>query len=102
MRIVILRPSAILSTLSQPFEGWIDTASGIGHVTFPLAMGWSQIEHIGSEDQIIDFIPAEFVSNGILMTAATVHSPLSQNSMSSTAAHQSLILSQFRISFLIN
>ena len=39
LRIVISRPSIITGTYRFPFEGWTDTVSAAGSVTYPYGMG---------------------------------------------------------------
>jgi hypothetical protein len=48
--------------------GWIDTVSAVGVVAFPVGMGFLRCVFV--PDGNIDFIPGDYVSNGILATTA--------------------------------
>ncbi len=48
--------------------GWIDTVSAVGVVAFPVGMGFLRCVYV--PDGNVDFIPGDYVSNGILATTA--------------------------------
>ena len=68
MRVVIVRPAVIISTLKKPFEGWTDTVSAAGAIAYPLAMGWIDYE-LFAKDLPFELIPSDLVVNCILITA---------------------------------
>jgi nucleoside-diphosphate-sugar epimerase len=69
--IIILRPSIVESTLSQPEPGWIEGF----RMSSPVLFGYGQgvlLDFPARRDAIIDFIPADFVVSALLacLTAA--------------------------------
>lgn len=69
LRICILRPSVIISTYKYPFPGWTDTVSAAGIMLYPIAMGWLNTDVWPYENMPADFIPSDYVTNGILIAA---------------------------------
>ena len=71
----IVRPSLIISTEKQPFEGWTDTVSAAGIVAFPIAMGWTDLEYFTDRYEL-DLIPVDHVVNAMLIsTVYAYHTP---------------------------
>lgn len=70
MRVVIVRPSAIIQCRNEPLPGWIDTVSAVGVVCFPYAMGFIKSIYLTNGPR--DFVPGDYCSNAILTTAAYV------------------------------
>lgn len=66
----ILRPSIIISCYDQPFQGWTDTLSAGGGLTYAIQMGL--IRYLKAKpNAIYDIIPCDFVTN--LLIVQTVH-----------------------------
>lgn len=54
--------------MSEPFPGWTDTISAGGGVTFAISAGF--MHYVRSKGyQVLDFIPADFVTNIIIAGA---------------------------------
>ena len=61
----IIRPSIIISCYDEPFQGWTDTLSAGGGLTYSVSIG--AIKYLNSDANIIyDIIPCDFVTNLIL------------------------------------
>lgn len=66
---LILRPSIINASYTDPFPGWTDTFSAAGGLT--LAGGMGIINYIyGDGDHICDMVPVDYVSNSIIAATA--------------------------------
>ena len=68
--VIILRPSVIESTLFQPEPGWIEGF----RMSSPLLFGYGQgvlPDFPARPDGVIDFIPADFVVNALLVSLTT-------------------------------
>jgi nucleoside-diphosphate-sugar epimerase len=66
----IIRPSIIISCYDEPFQGWTDTLSAGGGLTYSVSIG--AIKYLNSDANIIyDIIPCDFVTN--LIIAQVVH-----------------------------
>lgn len=75
VRACITRPSIIIHCAREPLIGWTSTVSAAGAVAFPLQLGTSRI-YPQKNTLTIDFIPADIVSNAIIMlTAYTGQAP---------------------------
>ena len=62
----IVRPSIIISCYDQPFQGWTDTMSAGGGLTYAICNG--AIKYIKAKGEAIyDVIPCDFVSNTIIV-----------------------------------
>lgn len=72
---VILRPSIIGGSYSEPTPGWTDTFSAAGGLT--LAGGAGIVNYVpGDGSNIADLIPVDFVTNSIIVsTAAHARTP---------------------------
>jgi fatty acyl-CoA reductase len=68
IRLVINRPSIIIGCCREPIIGWCDSVAAAGVVIFPSAMGISSNYHV--KDVKTDLIPADIVTNSILVTTA--------------------------------
>ena len=69
VKVVIWRPSIIASSYNQPFPGWTDSVSAAGGLTLLTGMGLLQ-NVSGDGLAPFDLVPADFVSNGILVVTA--------------------------------
>jgi fatty acyl-CoA reductase len=69
VKVVIWRPSIITSSYNQPFPGWTDSVSAAGGLTVLTGLGL--VHNInGTGLAPFDIVPADFVSNGILVVTA--------------------------------
>jgi len=58
----IIRPSIIISCYDQPFQGWTDTLSAGGGLTYAVSIG--TIKYLNAkQNAIYDIIPCDFVTN---------------------------------------
>ncbi len=67
--ISIVRPSIILSSYLEPVEGWTDTLAAGGALVLAITNGYMTTMNMRREN-VIDFVPADYVSNMILATTA--------------------------------
>jgi alcohol-forming fatty acyl-CoA reductase len=66
---VILRPSIIIGSYNEPYQGWTDTFSAAGGLS--LGGGSGLIRFIpGDENVVSDLIPVDYVANTIIVTTA--------------------------------
>jgi hypothetical protein len=68
IRLVINRPSIIINCSREPLVGWCDSVAAAGSVAFPSGMGITANFHL--PNFYPDLIPADIVSNSILVTTA--------------------------------
>lgn len=68
MNIVIVRPSIVMSSLKEPYEGWVDTINGPVGLSMLGALGILQKIKVNSE-VVFDLIPADIVSNALVSIA---------------------------------
>lgn len=68
MNIVIVRPSIVMSSLKEPYEGWIDSINGPVGLSTLGALGILQKIKVNSE-VVFDLIPADIVSNALVSIA---------------------------------
>lgn len=69
MAVVVLRPSIIIASIKEPVPGWTDTISAAGGLS--MAVGSGLLNYVyGSDQNIADIIPVDFVVNGILASTA--------------------------------
>ena len=68
IRLVINRPSIIINCSREPLVGWCDSIAAAGSVAFPAGMGITSNFHL--PNFYPDLIPADIVSNQILVTTA--------------------------------
>ena len=66
LRMLINRPSAIISCCKEPFPGWCDSIPALGAIGFNAALGISSNFYLPNTHG--DMIPADIVSNSILVT----------------------------------
>ncbi|CDW80559.1 male sterility protein [Stylonychia lemnae] len=67
--VVILRPSIIGGSLSEPLVGWTDTFSAAGGLS--VAVGLGLVNFIkGHKNNISDIVPVDIVSNAIIVSTA--------------------------------
>jgi len=65
LRVSILRPSVIISCYEEPVQGWTDTLSAAGGLTYAVSNGI--MHYVRAKDSaVVDLIPADFCSNLIL------------------------------------
>lgn len=69
VKVVIWRPSIITSGYNQPFPGWTDSVSAAGGLTLLCGLGLLQNIN-GTGLAPFDIVPADYVSNGILVATA--------------------------------
>lgn len=69
VRVVIHRPSIIASSISEPFVGWTDSMSAAGGLTYLSGLGLLKFMATAGKNKF-DVIPADIVSNSILISAA--------------------------------
>jgi len=69
VKISIVRPSIVISSLAEPFVGWTETISAMGALLFAAMLGLINYLHCNTQ-QILDIVPVDFVSNLILCAAA--------------------------------
>ena len=66
---VILRPSIIGGSYTEPYPGWTDTFSAAGGLS--LAGGIGIVNYVyGNGENIADLIPVDYVSNAIIVATA--------------------------------
>jgi hypothetical protein len=68
IHLVINRPSIIINCAREPLVGWCDSIAAAGSVVFPSGMGITANFHVPNFHP--DLIPADIVSNQILVTTA--------------------------------
>mmetsp|Transcript_26024 Transcript_26024/g.18481 ORF Transcript_26024/g.18481 Transcript_26024/m.18481 type:complete len:112 (+) Transcript_26024:224-559(+) len=66
IKLMIYRPSIIMSNYEDPLEGWTDTIAAAGGLTMAFALGIMHFINANST-ALFDLIPCDFVSNGILV-----------------------------------
>ena len=66
LRLIINRPSVIISSCKEPFPGWCDSIAAAGAFAFPAALGIVQNFYLPNSP--IDYIPVDICSNQILVT----------------------------------
>ncbi|XP_023639272.1 probable fatty acyl-CoA reductase 5 isoform X3 [Capsella rubella] len=69
--LVIIRPTMITSTFSEPFPGWIEGLRTIDSVV--VAFGKGRLKcFLANPNSVLDLIPVDMVANA-MVTAATIH-----------------------------
>ncbi|XP_026732737.1 putative fatty acyl-CoA reductase CG5065 [Trichoplusia ni] len=70
---VIVRPSIVVSSFKEPIPGWSDTIQGS---TALVATSWKGLNRVvlGKQNNVVDFIPVDYVSNLLVVAAAKCHS----------------------------
>lgn len=66
--VCVVRPSIILTTYKEPIPGYSTNLYGVNGVVCGVALGVLRITNIGS-DTLSDIIPADYVTNLILLSA---------------------------------
>ena len=66
---MIIRPSIISASHSEPMPGWTDTEGLLSGVTLALGMGVLK-DMPGNPENFIDIIPVDFVSRQLLVGIA--------------------------------
>ena len=66
---MIVRPSIIIASHSEPYPGWTDTLSAAGALTWMIALGIISKIDIPTHTRA-DLIPVDFVANHILVSTA--------------------------------
>jgi len=65
LKVLIVRPSIVISSMSEPFNGWTETISAMGGLLFASMLGLINYLHC-DDKQILDIVPVDYVSNLIL------------------------------------
>ncbi len=69
LNVCILRPSIIASSFRQPTPGWTDSLAAAGGLTMLAALGI--LKHMYTPGYtVFDLIPADYVTNSILIVTA--------------------------------
>lgn len=68
MNVVIVRPSIVMSSISEPAEGWVDTINGPVGLSVLGALGILQKIKVNSE-VVFDLIPVDIVTNALVSIA---------------------------------
>jgi 1-acyl-sn-glycerol-3-phosphate acyltransferase len=69
--LVVVRPSIVGSSYSEPLPGWVDVISAAGAVY--VAMGMGVIKFLeGANTNVGDVIPVDYVSNAIIVASAII------------------------------
>ena len=69
LKIVIIRPSIVISSANEPFLGWTENISAMGGLIFAIMLGL--INYLQCQQGlIIDSVPVDTVSNLILAATA--------------------------------
>lgn len=68
MNVVIVRPSIVMSSLKEPYQGWVDTINGPVGLSVLGALGILQKIKVNSE-VVFDLIPVDIVTNALLSIA---------------------------------
>ncbi|PHT61901.1 hypothetical protein T459_34264 [Capsicum annuum] len=76
LRLIILRPTIILSTYKEPFPGWIEGMRTIDTFIVGYGKGKQKVA-IGSRDSIADVIPADMVVNSVIAAIVAHQNPSS-------------------------
>lgn len=66
---LLIRPSIIVGSMTEPAPGWTDTISAAGGLSLIGGAGMFNICH-GKSDNIADLIPVDIVSNMIIVCTA--------------------------------
>ena len=61
----IIRPSIIIACYQSPFQGWIDTLSAGGGITYGIQVGMLHYVY-ASLSATVDLVPCDFTANAIL------------------------------------
>jgi len=65
----IVRPSAIVASASEPFEGWVDNSFGLSGVYAGIGSGMLRNLIAGSRDTKVDPVPVDLTANAIIAAA---------------------------------
>ena len=65
MRLAIIRPSLIISCYEEPCQGWTDTVSAAGGITYTMHSGLLHYLYT-SPTGVSDLIPCDFVTNMLI------------------------------------
>ncbi|KAM3377667.1 hypothetical protein P3S68_010080 [Capsicum galapagoense] len=76
LRLIILRPTIILSTYKEPFPGWIEGMRTIDTFIAGYGKGKQKVA-IGGRDSIADVIPADMVVNSVIAAIVPHQNPSS-------------------------
>ncbi|KAM3377661.1 hypothetical protein P3S68_010074 [Capsicum galapagoense] len=77
LRLIILRPTIILSTYKEPFPGWIEGLKTVD--TYIVGYGKGKLNVVvGDRGSILDVIPADMVVNSVIAAMAAHQNPSSQ------------------------
>ncbi|XP_063241800.1 putative fatty acyl-CoA reductase CG5065 isoform X3 [Bacillus rossius redtenbacheri] len=66
--VAIVRPSMVISTLKEPIMGWVDNMYGPIAIAIGVGLGMVRVIY-SSEEVIMDIIPADMVTNCVIVSA---------------------------------
>lgn len=66
---LVIRPSIIAASHSEPMPGWTDTQGLLSGMTLAMGMGVMK-DMPGNPDSFIDIIPVDFVARQLLVAIA--------------------------------
>ncbi|XP_013135901.1 PREDICTED: fatty acyl-CoA reductase 1-like [Papilio polytes] len=70
MPICIVKPSLVISTLSEPSPGWLDMSCVYGATGFLLGLGLGLVHIVmNNKEKRLDIVPADMVANAIIVSA---------------------------------
>ena len=91
----IIRPSIIIACYQSPFQGWIDTLSAGGGITYGIQVGMLHYVY-ASLSATVDLVPCDFTANAILAQIVYQNRiEQGENSKSSTVQRGTKTLSRF-------
>ena len=67
--LLLIRPSIILCSASEPYPGWLDSLAAAGTLTLMVATGVTRYL-VGNNSYRADLIPVDYVSNSIIAGSA--------------------------------
>lgn len=70
LRLLISRPSIVISALKEPLEGWTETLSAGGGLIFAAMIGMVNYIYCSNPNSKLDMIPCDYVSNMIIVATA--------------------------------
>ncbi|KAJ1442444.1 hypothetical protein SESBI_00804 [Sesbania bispinosa] len=78
--LIIIRPTIVTSTYSEPFPGWIEGVRTMDFVVAKYGNG-TMSNFVGNPDTILDVIPADMVVNSMMVALVAHCKCLSQNNL---------------------
>lgn len=84
--LLILRPSIIITSYKEPYQGWTDSMAAAGPLTMMIAAGITKYL-VGNNFNRADLIPVDIVSNAIIVGTAFQSGRDSLMVMHSSSSH---------------